>query len=382
MRLGGWVMVLTKYKLGELIEQSDERNSDNKFTLDNVKGISIQKIFIETKANMEGVSLTPYKLVQADDFAYVTVTSRNGEKITLAHNTTEDIYIVSSSYIVFCVKRTDLLLSDYLFMYFNRTEFDRFSRFNSWGSARETFSWEDFCDIDIDLPPIDIQQKYVDIYNAMVSNQECYERGLDDLKLTLEAIIENYKHASIKRNVDSLLREVDFRNDKGIQEVMGINITKQFMPSVANVNGVDLKKYKMVNDGQFAFSGMQTGRDKCIRIALYNGQEPIIISPAYTVLEPKDNSIIPEYIMMWFLRKEVDRLGWFMSDASIRTNLDMDRFYEIEIPVPSHEIQKSIVEIFHSYNERKEINEKLKVQIKDICPILIKGSIEEARKEA
>ena len=375
-------MVLTKYKLGELIEQSDERNSDNKFTLDNVKGISIQKIFIETKANMEGVSLTPYKLVQADDFAYVTVTSRNGEKITLAHNTTEDIYIVSSSYIVFCVKRTDLLLSDYLFMYFNRTEFDRFSRFNSWGSARETFSWEDFCDIDIDLPPIDIQQKYVDIYNAMVSNQECYERGLDDLKLTLEAIIENYKHASIKRNVDSLLREVDFRNDKGIQEVMGINITKQFMPSVANVNGVDLKKYKMVNDGQFAFSGMQTGRDKCIRIALYNGQEPIIISPAYTVLEPKDNSIIPEYIMMWFLRKEVDRLGWFMSDASIRTNLDMDRFYEIEIPVPSHEIQKSIVEIFHSYNERKEINEKLKVQIKDICPILIKGSIEEARKEA
>lgn len=375
-------MALTKYKLGDLIEQSDERNSENQYSVDNVKGISIQKIFIETKANMEGVSLTPYKLVQPDDFAYVTVTSRNGEKITLAHNKTEDTYIVSSSYIVFRVKRQDLLISDYLFMYFNRSEFDRFSRFNSWGSARETFSWEDMCDMDVELPPIDIQQKYVDIYNAMVSNQECYERGLDDLKLTFEAIIENYKHTSIKRNVGSLLREVDYRNDKGIQEVMGINITKQFMPSVANVNGVDLKKYKMVNNGQFAFSGMQTGRDKCIRIALYNGQEPIIISPAYTVLEPKDNSIIPEYIMMWFLRKEVDRLGWFMSDASIRTNLDMDRFYEIEIPIPSHEIQKSVVEIFHAYNERKEINEKLKAQIKDICPILIKGSIEEARKEA
>lgn len=375
-------MALTKYKLGELIEQSDERNSDNKLNLNDVKGISIQKIFIETKADMTGVSLSPYKLVRHDDFAYVTVTSRNGEKITLAHNIIEDTYIVSSSYIVFRVMRKNLLLSDYLFMYFNRSEFDRFSRYNSWGSARETFSWEDFCDIDIDLPPIDIQQKYVDIYNAMVSNQECYERGLEDLKLTCDAIIENYKHTSIKRNVGSLLREVDCRNDKGIQEVMGINITKQFMPSVANVNGVDLKKYKMVDDGQFAFSGMQTGRDKCIRIALFNGQEPIIISPAYTVLEPKDNSIIPEYIMMWFLRKEVDRLGWFMSDASIRTNLDMDRFYEIEIPVPSHEIQKSIVEIFHAYNERKEINEKLKAQIKDICPILIKGSIEEARKEA
>lgn len=81
-------MALTKYKLGDLIEQSDERNSENQYSVDNVKGISIQKIFIETKANMEGVSLTPYKLVQPDDFAYVTVTSRNGEKITLAHNKT------------------------------------------------------------------------------------------------------------------------------------------------------------------------------------------------------------------------------------------------------------------------------------------------------
>ena len=83
--------------------------------------------------------------------------------------------------------------------------------------------------------------------------------------------------------------------------------------------------------------------------------------------------------MMWFSRKEVDRLGWFMSDASIRTNLDMERFYEIKIPVPDLKVQKSIVEIYQAYNSRKEINEKLKTQIKDLCPILIKGSIEEAQ---
>lgn len=177
------------------------------------------------------------------------------------------------------------------------------------------------------------------------------------------------------------MREIDCRNEDGfITEVKGINITKQFMPSVANTNGVDLKKYKLVKTGQFAFSGMQTGRDECIRIALYNGEEPIIISPAYTVLELKDSTVFSEYVMMWFLRKQVDRLGWFMSDASIRTNLDMDRFYEIEIPIPDYKIQKSIVEIFHAYNERRDINERLKSQIKDICPILIKGSIEEARK--
>lgn len=374
-------MALTKYKLGKLIEQCDVKNEDLKYTIEDVKGISIKKIFIETKADMQDVSLRPYKLVQPDNFAYVTVTSRNGEKITLAHNTTDKTYIVSSSYIVFKINRTDLLLSDYLFMYFNRPEFDRYSRFNSWGSARESFSWEDLCDIEVELPPLPIQQKYVDIYNAMLANQQSYERGLEDLKLTFEALIDNYKHKSTKKSVGEILEEVDIRNDDGIiNDVQGINITKQFMPSVANTNGVDLSKYKLVSKGQFAFSGMQTGRDECIRIALFDKDEPIIISPAYSVLKLKDDRILPEYIMMWFSRKEVDRLGWFMSDASIRTNLDMDRFNEIEIPVPDIMVQKAIVEIYNSYNTRRNINEKLKEQIKDICPVLIKGSIEEGRK--
>lgn len=375
-------MALSKYKLGELIQLEDERNSQGLYSIEDVKGISIQKIFIETKADMQGVSLTPYILVKPDFFAYVTVTSRNGEKITLAHNTTENTYIVSSSYVVFSIKRNDLLLSDYLFMYFNRPEFDRYSRFNSWGSARETFSWEDLCDIEIDLPSLDIQQKYVDVYNAMLANQQTYERGLEDLKLSYEALLEEYKSKSERRTVGKILSEIDNRNDNGlITDVRGININKQFMPTVADTNGVNLAKYKIVRKGQFAFSGMQTGRDECIRIALFEEERPIVISPAYTVLENIDNNVISEYVMMWFSRKECDRLGWFMSDASIRTNLEMDRFYEVEIPIPDIEIQKSIVNIYNCYIERKRINEQLKAQIKDICPILIKGSIEEGRKD-
>ena len=132
-------MALRKIKLGELIELSEETNTDLKYSLDDVKGISIKKIFIETKADMQGVSLKPYLLVKPDYFAYVTVTSRNGEKITIAHNTTENTYIVSSSYIVFKVKDKNELDSNWLFMYFNRPEFDRYSRFDSWGSAREVF---------------------------------------------------------------------------------------------------------------------------------------------------------------------------------------------------------------------------------------------------
>lgn len=374
-------MALTKYKLGELIQLEDERNSDGRYTLDNVKGISIQKIFIETKADMKDVSLSPYILVKPDFFAYVTVTSRNGGKITLAHNDTENTYIVSSSYVVFSVKRVDLLNSDYLFMYFNRPEFDRYARFNSWGSARETFDWDTMCDIDIELPDLPTQQKYVDIYNAMVANQQSYERGLEDLKLTFDALIDNIKHNAAMVPVRDLLAEVDNRNGTGeIVDVQGINIFKQFMPSVADTNGVDLSKYKIVRKGQFAYSGMQTGRDECIRIALFDKDEPIIISPAYTVFEIKDGTVLPEYIMMWFSRKESDRRGWFMSDSSIRTNLDLERFYEIEIPVPGEETQKSIVDLYKLYILRRSINEKLKAQIKDICPILIRGSLEEGKE--
>lgn len=266
-------------------------------------------------------------------------------------------------------------------MYLCRKEWDRYAEFISWGSSTEVFDWTYFCGETIQLPAVSIQQKYVNVYNAMLANQKSYERGLEDLKCSFEALIDRYKHIAPKKAVGKILHEVDNRNDNGsITDVQGINIEKRFMPTIANTTDVNLSKYKVVRKGQFAFSGMQTGRDQCIRIALFDKDDPIIISPAYTVLEPNDSSVLPEYIMMWFTRKEVDRRGGFMSDASIRTNLDLDRFYEIKIPVPEIEIQQDIVDIVKAYNTRKGIAETLKNQIQNICPILIKGSIEEAQK--
>ena len=376
-------MKLTKYKLGTLIEQCDERNSDLKYSVDEVRGISTGKEFILTKANMNGVSLTSYKIIKSNEFAYVADTSRRGEKIAIAFNDCNKSYLISSIYTVFKVKKTELLLSDYLFMYFNRSEFDRFSRFNSWGSAREIFDWSEMCDIDIELPSIDIQKKYVDIYNAMIQNQQSYESGLEDLKISFDALIDRYKHTVKRILVKNILSEVDNRNSDGaITTLKGINISKQFMDSVANTTNVDLSKYKIVKNSQIVFSGMQTGRDKCIRIALSSYDYPIIISPAYTVFDITNSDIIPEYFMMWFSRDESDRYGWFISDSSIRSNLDLDRFYETEVPVPDKRIQKSIVEIYKAYIDRRRINEILKQQIKGICPILIKGAIEEARRES
>lgn len=375
-------MALTKYKLGDLIEQSDERNSENQYSVDNVKGISIQKIFIETKANMEGVSLTPYKLVQPDDFAYVTVTSRNGEKITLAHNKTEDTYIVSSSYIVFRVKRQDLLISDYLFMYFNRSEFDRFSRFNSWGSARETFSWEDMCDMDVELPPIDIQQKYVDIYNAMVSNQQCYERGLEDLKLTCDAYIEDLRRKMPCEEIGPYITRVDVRNgENGTKNVMGVSTSKEFREPTSKVNRNELANYKVVKPRQISFV-QTTHNEKVFCNAFNNTDEDIVVTSVNEVFYTNENYLLPEYLVMFFNRTEFDRYARFHSWGSARETFTWGDLIKVKIPIADIAIQKDIVDIFTGYKERKSINDKLKAQIKDICPILIKGSIEEARKEA
>lgn len=372
-------MALNKNILSNYIELREEINSNLEFGLDDVRGVNNLKFLMQTKADLNGRDLSKFQIVYPREFVFNHRTSRNGSKFSIAYNDGDKPVICTEDYVVFRIKEDceKVILAEWLYMYFNRSEFDRYVITNSWGSSTEFYNWSDICAVKIELPDLSTQQKYVDIYKAMVANQQSYERGLEDLKLTFDALIDRIKHTSDKKPIGMLLKEVDNRNEDGqISEVHGINITKQFMPSVADITGVDLKKYKLVKKNQFAFSGMQTGRDECIRIALNKDDDAIIISPAYTVFETKNDDVIEEYIMMWFSRKESDRLGWFMSDSSIRSNLDLDRFYETMIPVPDKSIQQSIVDLFNVYITRRKINEQLKIQIKNICPILIKGSLE------
>lgn len=372
-------MGLSKCKLGDLIELCDERNDDLKYNISDVKGISIQKIFIETKADMSGVSLKPYKLVKPDDFAYVTVTSRNGEKITLAHNDTQNVYIVSSSYVVFKVKDTGKLLTDYLFMYFNRPEFDRYSRFNSWGSARETFDWSEMCDIEIDLPPLDIQQKYVDVYNAMLANQQSYERGLEDLKLTCDAYIENLADCKYEK-IGYYIERNKKRNqscDFGKEDVKGFNNDGQFIKPMRLFAG-DISKFKIIHENDFVYNSRINSTITRLSVALNEGKE-LIVSPAYeTFYVSKIKELRPYYLYMLLQRESFARKVLFNSFGSSTVVFGFDDLSDVEIPVPSIEIQTAIIDLYRSYKERWNINEKLKTQIKDLCPILIKGSIEEA----
>ena len=367
-------MALTKYKLGDLIEPCDERNYEGTYTLDDVRGISTGKEFIDTKANMDGVSLSSYKVVNTQEFAYVADTSRRGEKIAIAFNDSGKAILISSIYTVFRVSKSNLLNSDYLFMYFNRPEFDRYARFNSWGSARETFDWDTMCDIDIELPDLPTQQKYIDIYKAMVANQQSYERGLEDLKLVFTGYIEDLRRKNSFRRIGDYIAPYNEKNtDESITLEQGINIEKKFItPQRSNSN---LQGRKIVRHGQFAYCTQLNNANVAVA---YRDGDDCVVSSVYDVFEiTRKDELLPEYLLMWLIRPEFGRFVYWASEGSAYEFLNYDNLANYMIPVPDVKIQQSIADIYSAYITRKQINEQLKAQIKDICPILIRGSIAE-----
>lgn len=386
MLSGGLVMTLIRYKLGQLIEQSDTRNRDNSYSINDVRGISTGKEFIETKANLNGVSLNSYKIVKKGEFSYVSDTSRRGDKIAIAFNTNDKNIIISSIYTVFYVKKCDILLPNFLFIFFNRPEFDRYSRFNSWGSARETFSWDDMCDIDIDLPSIEIQQKYVNIYNSFIKNQQCFEQSLKDLKLVCDAYLEELKKKSSIKYLGDYIENVTKKNEDlfyGEDSVRGISINKEFIYTKANMKGVSLKPYLLIAPNEFAYVTVTSRNGDKISIARNNSKDTFICSSSYVVFKITDTTkLLPEFLSLFFSQSNFDRYARYNSWGSARETFEWNDMCDVKISIPDIKSQHYLVELFNTYCIRKEINEKLKAQIKYICPILVKGSIEEASKGA
>lgn len=372
-------MGLNRVRLGDCLTLVERRNLDERYGIDDVRGVNNQKLMIRTKADVSARDFSKFQIVEPGEFFFNHRTSRNGSKLSITYNYDNEPHIVTEDYVVFRITDEDYLCPSWLYLYVCRAEYDRYAIQNSWGSSTEFFNWEDLCDTEIELPPIEIQRKYAAIYELMLVNQRSYERGLDDLTLACNILLDQCKRAEPRVCLGQVFAEIDRRNDDLMcKEAYGLNIEKRLMPS--KVSSIDLRKYKLVGPGQFAYSSMQTGRDRCIRIALNNEGHDLAVSPAYTVLEAVNPEIEPRFVMMWLSRAEVDRLGWFCSDGSIRANLDLDRFYEIEIPQPDKRVQRSLAGLYNALNLRTLINERLKSRIKDVCPVLIRGSIEEASR--
>lgn len=161
----------------------------------------------------------------------------------------------------------------------------------------------------------------------------------------------------MKSNYEPLgkhIQLVDYRNSEEVTStVLGISIDKEFMPSVANVIGTDLSRYKLISKGLFACNPMHVGRDERLPIALYEKDSPAIVSPAYFMFEIIDRDVLnEEYLMMWFRRPEFDRECWFMTDGSVRGGITWDDLCRIKLPVPSYARQCEIVESYRAITDR------------------------------
>ena len=368
-----------KFRLGALIEQVSIRCGIKNHK--NISGINIQKRFMHS--NNSGSDTSKYKIVEHNQFACNLMHVGRDGKIPIAINADNEEIVVSAAYNVFEVTNNQVVDVHYLNMVFTSTEFDRYAWFCTDASIRGNLDWERFLDIEIDLPPLHIQEKYVAIYKAMLANQKAYENGLEDLKLVCDATIEKIRREMPSERIGNHILRQNERNEHELNKnVLGLSTKKEFRKPSSKVNKSKLANYKVVEENWFAYVPT-TDTWKVFAFGLNKGNGQIIVSPIYEVFSIADNSKLkPEYLSMWFKREEFDRFVRFNSWGSARENFSFSDLEEVQIPIPDIKIQQSIVDIYNAYITRKQINERLKQQIKDICPILIAGAIKEANANA
>ena len=367
-------MALKKVKLGDLINVVDERNNIGSRDF---YGININKEFMPTVADTTGLDETKYKVVRKNRFVYSGMQTGRDECIRISMYLQDKPIIVSPAYTTFEVTAQDIVLPEYFFMLFLSKEKDRLGWFYSDSSIRSNLDWDRFCEMELFLPPIDVQKKYVDIYLAMLANQRAYEQGLDDLKLVCDAYIEDLRRKMPSEEIGPYIQQVSEKNVLGtVADNKAVSVEKVFVSSHAELEGVNIKNYLIVKNMEFAYNTVTTRNADKISIAI-NHESTCLVSPIYTVFKTNSEKLLPEYLMLWFKRTEFDRYSRYNSWGSAREMFTYDDMKKVKIPVPNILIQKSIAEIYSVFMDRRKINEKLKAQIKDICPILVKGAIDE-----
>lgn len=369
-------MALTKYKLGEFIERSTANNRSLKYKEDLIVGVTSDGVFSSPKGNVDGVDLTPYKIVNDGDFVYNPSRFDLG---SIAYRT-EGLCIVSHLYQIFHLNEKGKKTIDpyWLFIYLRRKEFRREITFRNFGSQRPEFNFNDLSDIELPLPSIEQQRKYVDVYLALQKNLSAYQSKVDELKMVCDGYIEELRREMKCEKIGSYIRPCDERNsDLKIKLAQGITNDKEFAnpKQVADAE----TNAKIVRKGQFAYNRATTRNGEKISIAYRTGED-CVVSSAYQVFEiyAKDK-LHPEYLMMWYKRAEFDRYARYMSKGSAHEFFEYEDMENVEIPIPSLEKQKAIASIYNVYKERQRIAEALKEQLKNICPVLIRGSLEEEK---
>lgn len=367
-------MALSRLKIGDIITVCDERNRDG----ENYPfyGINISKEFMPSVANTQNVDKTKYKIVRYKRFVFSGMQTGRDNCIRISMYAEHNPILVSPAYTTFEVTNSNVL-PEYFFMIFQSKEMDRYGAFLSDSSVRANLDWDRFCDIELEIPSLEIQKKYVAIYESLLANMRSYEKGLNDLKLVCDSYIEKLR--TIKRtSLKGCLKESDERNELLLaKSEKGVSIQKSFIDTKAKAENI--KKQKLVRHGFFAFNSNTSRNSDTISIALNDG-DPCAVSGTYVVFSCT-NKILPEYLYLWFKRKEFDRFARFNFWGSARETISLKDFEQAEIAIPELNVQKNIIEILSTYQKRKNFVETIKKLVASICPILIRGSILEERRK-
>jgi type I restriction enzyme S subunit len=362
-------------RIGDYIRLVSNRNSN--WAITNLLGVNNYKNFMPSVANTSGVDLSKYKIIQKGQFAYSAMQVGRDETIRLALFAEENSAIISPAYLVIEVNDENELLPEYLMMWFQRPESDRYGWFISDSSVRASLEWERFCEIQIPIPDIDEQRKFVSLYKGLLTNQKTYANSLADLQLICDTYIENLIKTEKPKILGEYIEQSDERNnDLKIDNLVGISVNKVFMETKSNKEQLDLSNYKIVRPREFGYVSVTSRNGEKISIALLDG-EAGLVSSTYTVFRVKDiTELLPEYLFLFFKRPEFDRYARFHSFGSARETFDWADLCNVKLPIPEIKVQEAIVTIYHTLETRKRINEQLKNTIKPLCPVLMKGVVE------
>lgn len=357
-------------RLGDLIELCDERNSEGKYGIDDVRGMTISKEIISTKADIKDTDLSKFYIVYPNEFIYNPRT--HGKKIGLGFNNSLKPILISWNNTAFKVKDIEKVEPTYLYMIFNREEWDREACYNSWGSSTVVFAWEDLCNMKIPLPSIETQKELVAVYNGLKELAEENEKLLKPLEESCQAFIVDCKKKYPMKKLGDMIEEVDIKNsDNKIKAVKSVSITKEFKETGAKVNKDELSGYKLVPPRHLSYV-QTTKNEKCFANALNTSNETYVVTSVNKVIKSKDENILDiGYLHLFLRREEFDRYAIFNSWGSAREIFAYDDLCDVQIPLPPLEIQQKIVDLYNCYEECKRISTVAREKIKNLCPALV-----------
>lgn len=366
-------------RLGDYIEELDNRNENLSYGEESVRGVSNTKKIQPTKANMSGRDFSKFHVVGPEEFVFNRRTTRNGERLGLGFNDGLSTYIFTEDYVHFKVNDPNVLLPKFLYLLFMRDEFDRYVRYNSWGSATEFFNWEDMCRVQIPLPSMSEQRKVVNAWQALREVKEQNEAIVAPLMQVCQSYIQELKHKYPAVEIGEYIEECNERNvgeKYTLDDVRGISIEKKMIETKANMDNVSLKPYKLFAPEEFCFVPITSRNGNKITLSMNYDDCTHIVSSSYVVFDINEKEkLLPDFLYLLFCRSEFDRYARFNSWGSAREAFSFEDMKRVRIPLPPLPVQQAIVNIYNCANEAKRIAEEADRMSREVCPALIQHII-------